>query len=252
MKMDGKVLTDGYGINEYPGQKLMLEIWKDHLDIRELTAENLYNSTAPNILGGLMEQANKKSKFFLGRTFIGVDDRNGDGLYEILIIFNTLTARQVDAAQTLQSFGAEKVMMLDGGGSTQLRCKNQFLIESERLIPQAVGILPGSALPRFQLYTNQKSSFAFTSPTPLKESTPTATKKSKLNPKKTQKASQTPLPTESPSPPQKTPSEPALTHKAGSIWVNVCVIFGIIMFLSIVIVGSNLYSRRRKPEGDME
>jgi hypothetical protein len=34
-------------------------------------------------------------------------------------------------------------MMLDGGGSTQLMCSGEVLIESDRLIPQAIAVIAG-------------------------------------------------------------------------------------------------------------
>jgi len=74
---------------------------------------------------------------------VGVDDLNQDGLYETVYLFNTMTARQKDAASVLRDFGAKKVMMLDGGGSTQLLCQGKSLIDSERLIPQAIGVHAG-------------------------------------------------------------------------------------------------------------
>jgi len=43
----------------------------------------------------------------------------------------------------LREFGADQVMMLDGGGSTQLTCDGQNYIASERLVPQALGIVAG-------------------------------------------------------------------------------------------------------------
>ena len=143
LKVDGEVVSDGYGINEYPGKKLMLELWADRADIRELTRESLYGSTAPNVIAGLTEEANKKGKFYVGRTFTGIDDRDGDGSYETVFIFNTLSARQVDAADVLKSFGADKVMMLDGGGSTQLICQGNSYVRSERFVPQAVAVAAG-------------------------------------------------------------------------------------------------------------
>jgi hypothetical protein len=138
LKRDGQVLTDGYGINEFPNQKLMLEIWHDRVDIRSLSAETLYSSSAPNIVAGLTEDAEKASKKAVGRTFIGVDDRDRNGSSEILLIFNTRTAKPSAAADVLREFGADQVMMLDGGGSTQLICQGNPLIDTERLIPQSL------------------------------------------------------------------------------------------------------------------
>jgi hypothetical protein len=59
-----------------------------------------------------------------------------------------MTARQSDAADVLKSFEAAKVMMLDGGGSTQLICEGKSYISSDRLIPQAIGVL-AAPLPPF-------------------------------------------------------------------------------------------------------
>jgi hypothetical protein len=143
LKVDGQVITDGYAINEHVGNKLMLELWPDHADIRILDGNSLYSSNAPDILGGLTVEANKRARQSTGRTFAGVDDRNGDGLFETVLIFNTRTALQTDAAAVLQSFGADKVIMLDGGGSTQLLCQEKPILYSERLIPQALAVVAG-------------------------------------------------------------------------------------------------------------
>ncbi len=141
LKVDGNVITDGFGADQFIGKRLMLELWKGYADIRELNRENLYNSSAPDILGGLSVDANRRAKDYTGRTFAGVQDRNGDGIFETLYIFNTRTARQVDADAVLKSFGAQKTIMLDGGGSTQLLCEGQSVISSERLIPQALAVI---------------------------------------------------------------------------------------------------------------
>ena len=140
LKKDGEIVTDGYGGDQFPNQKLMLEIWEDTVNIRKLSRQALYTSTAPDILAGLTQEANKRANQYTGRTFIGVDDKNGDRKYEILLVYNTKTARQSDAARVLTSAGAHKVMMLDGGGSTQLICQGVRYVDSERWIPQALGV----------------------------------------------------------------------------------------------------------------
>jgi hypothetical protein len=140
LKKDGEIVTDGYGGEQFPNQKLMLEIWQDTVDIRKLSRQALYSSTAPDILAGLTPDANKRANQYTGRTFVGVDDRNGDRQYEIFLVYNTKTARQSDAAQVLKNAGADKVMMLDGGGSTQLICQGNRYVDSDRLIPQALGV----------------------------------------------------------------------------------------------------------------
>jgi hypothetical protein len=121
----------------------MLEIWSDRADIKSLSKSNLYGSSAPNILGGLSENADKGIYTYTGRTFVGIDDADGNGSYETVLIFNSSYARQVDAAAVLRSFGADKVIMFDGGGSTQLQCGSTSYISSSRTIPQTIGVVSG-------------------------------------------------------------------------------------------------------------
>lgn len=141
LKVDGNILTDGWGVQTYPGQKLLLELWDDHADITELSSQVLNNSTAPNLVGGLTEEANKRIKYSVGRTFVGVADLNKDGLDETVLVFNSSSSLQSGAAEVLRSFGADKVMMLDGGGSTQLMCKSGWYIRSDRPVPQALAVI---------------------------------------------------------------------------------------------------------------
>jgi len=148
LKVDNEQVTDGFGYKQYePEDVLMLELWDDRARIRQLSGLALNASKAPDILGGLSENANKKIKNAVGRTFVGLDDRDGDRTYETILVFNTSSATQKAAAEALRSFGADKVMMLDGGGSTHLLCKNEWYIPSERLIPQAIVIVAGNGPP---------------------------------------------------------------------------------------------------------
>jgi hypothetical protein len=141
LKKDGKYASDGYGFGEYPNQKLILEIWDDKVDIVPLTKETLYSSSASDIVAGLTEDANKGPQNSTGRTFIGISDSNNDGKHEIVLIFNSKTAKQSEAANVLRSFGADKIIMLDGGGSTQLVCNGLDYVSSSRTIPQSIGVL---------------------------------------------------------------------------------------------------------------
>lgn len=141
LKVNGELVTDGWGINTYVGQQLILELWEDRADIRELNSATLADSSAPNLIGGLTEEANKRAKFSVGRTFVGIDDRDGDGDAETILVFSTLSAKQSAAADTLRSFGADEVMMLDGGGSTQLLCQSGWHIRSDRPVPQAIALI---------------------------------------------------------------------------------------------------------------
>lgn len=140
LKVDGVIVSDGYAGNEYPDQKLMLEVWDDHVDIRPISLEALYTSQAPSILGGLSEDADKSPEDYIGRTFAGVLDSDRNGIFESLLIFNSQTTRQADAARVLRNFGAEKVIMLDGGSSTQLVCQGTSYIGSMRAVPQFLAV----------------------------------------------------------------------------------------------------------------
>jgi hypothetical protein len=147
LKIDGRIVTDGWGINTYVGEQLLLELWEDRAAIVPLTEMNLRGSTAPDLIGGLTEQANKRAKFSVGRTFFGIDDRDDDGAAETVLVFSTLSATQTAAAETLRSLGADRVMMLDGGGSTQLLCRSGSWVESDRPIPQAIAVIPAEEPP---------------------------------------------------------------------------------------------------------
>jgi hypothetical protein len=156
LKLDGNIISDGYGINEFqnPNQKLLLEVWDNRADIIPLTQEALHSSSAPNILAGLTENANKNPYSSVGRTFAGVVDNDEDGYYEILLIFNSKTATQAHAADILRSFGADKIIMFDGGGSTQLICQDTPYIESSRLIPQTLTVISSTTLSSDSFWEN--------------------------------------------------------------------------------------------------
>ena len=139
LKVDGPIITDGWGVQTYPGQKLLLELWDDHADITALSSQLLNSTTAPNVIGGLTEEANKRIKYSVGRTFVGVADLDQSGSHETVLVFNSSSSLQSGAAEVLRSFGADQVMMLDGGGSTQLLCKSGWHIRSDRPLAAGAG-----------------------------------------------------------------------------------------------------------------
>lgn len=143
LKAGGQLLSGGAWRDEYPDQKRMLELWPDHARISNLTAENLAGSNAPDILGGLSEDADRASGDLIGRTFAAVEDSDGDGIAETVLIFSSKTTRAADAAGVLRSFGADEVIMLDGGDSAQLMCNNLPQVYSDRSIPQGIGVVSG-------------------------------------------------------------------------------------------------------------
>jgi hypothetical protein len=96
-------------------------------------------------LAGLSEDANKGPLNYVGRTFAGVHDANGDGVNETVLFFCSLYAQQPGAASVLREFGASDVIMFDGGGSSQLIVNGTSLVSSTRTIPHALLLRPDAA-----------------------------------------------------------------------------------------------------------
>jgi hypothetical protein len=145
LKIGGEHVSDGYGLNEFPTQKLMMEVWHDKANITPLTRTALNYSSAPQILVGLSEFASgRRPNTPTGRSFIGVGDLDHDGVYETVLIYNSKVARKTEASNTLRGFGAKKVMMLDGGGSTALICQGENYVSSSRPIPQSIAVISAS------------------------------------------------------------------------------------------------------------
>lgn len=147
LKIDGRIVSDGFGSHQFPNQQLMLEIWPDRANIRPLSAAALQASDAPHILAGLSEEATgRRPNMITGRTFVGVGQPRQDGTYRAIFIFTSRLARKTEATAALRQFGAEKVMMLDGGASTQLICQGESYIGPGRRIPQTIAVLSAPPL----------------------------------------------------------------------------------------------------------
>ncbi len=167
LKAGGKMVSDGYARNAYPHQKLMLEIWRDRADIVPLSEEALRASSAPDILAGLSEDASgRRPNRSTGRTFVGLDDRNHDGEFETILIFSSKIARKTEAAGVLRRFGADKVMMLDGGGSTQLICQGRSYVSASREIPQTIAVVAARTLIPLRALPVQRPAAAWSVPRP--------------------------------------------------------------------------------------
>lgn len=148
LKVDGNIVSDGFAIDQFPEHQLMLEIWPHRADIVPLSADALYNSSAPHILGGLSEQADgRRPNHITGRTFVGVGQPQLDGRYGTIYLFTSRLARKTEVVATLHSFGAEKVMMLDGGASSQLICQGESYVGPGRFVPQTIAVLAAPPLP---------------------------------------------------------------------------------------------------------
>lgn len=140
VKHEGSFSSDGYaGETEYAGEKLILEIWSNFVQMQPFTPAVMASSTAPQLIVGLMPMANKDPERETGRTFMGIQDRDGDQRSETVLILTAKAVTQGRATEILEDFGADQVMMLDGGGSSQLFCQDTFYLESPRRVPQMIG-----------------------------------------------------------------------------------------------------------------
>lgn len=148
VKSDGIILSEGYERWKFRGQKAMLEIWPGgRATISPFSGYALYRSTATQIMVGLSESARVRSFEKLGRTYVGVVDADRDGLREILLLYSATAATQDTAVATLRAFGAREIMMLDGGGSTQLMCQGESYIFRVRPLPQTIATFPAGPEP---------------------------------------------------------------------------------------------------------
>lgn len=140
VKTNGVIISTGFDISYVDrGKALMLELFGDHADIRDLTRDELYNSPAADIIGGLNSQASRRKMDYTGRTMVGVDE-SGHTLY----LFSSVRARQNEGFAVLKRyFGAVNVIQFDGGGSSQLMVRGKTLVRSTRAIPQAIAVVAG-------------------------------------------------------------------------------------------------------------
>ncbi|MEL7034464.1 MAG: phosphodiester glycosidase family protein [Cyanobacteria bacterium J06592_8] len=147
------LITTGYaGKSEFPGEKVVLGITENWADILPFSEEsNFQQDIFPfdNAIVGIRADGGTKMQEWYSkdpfnprpRTFIGVADSNQ------ILILTSQRQTQENAAKILQAFGSQKVMMLDGGGSTQLIVEGSVVVPSSdktpRRLPQAIGVFRG-------------------------------------------------------------------------------------------------------------
>lgn len=167
LKVDGNLIACGYANGCWVGVLKILKIWDYRFRIDDFDGDPnvVIISTAPNIIGGLSENANCPTSTAgncageackggsTRRTFVGCADNLGAGDYRTLLILTTRSAiTGPDAGAILRSFGAGPTMMLDGGGSTQMMCQGQLYVESSdepnpREINTTIGVLAADVTP---------------------------------------------------------------------------------------------------------
>lgn len=148
-KVNGIVYA-GYGDGtEYGGKKMVLRVGDEKAVVEPYgdDAGSLYAYPERTVIVGLKPEVSKSGSVRKGRTFVGT---RPDGS---ILLFTSAAATQRYAARILLAFGAERngIMMLDGGGSTQLVHRGRLLIPAAsrsasptlRKVPLAIGVVTG-------------------------------------------------------------------------------------------------------------
>lgn len=146
LKSNGTVIHYGYGVSEYPGlvKTFHINMSASRAAINTYATSNFDGvNSSPDVVGALDPAANKSASSFVPRTFVGVQDSNGDGNFETVFTYSSAYARQVDATSVLQAFGASRIAMMDGGGSTGLIVDGTTYIAAGRTVPHAFAIYTG-------------------------------------------------------------------------------------------------------------
>ena len=136
-------IVRGYGDQkEFLGEKKLLVLGQEP----EVRPYNDDPATIEKIehdaIVGLSQTAPKSPEKRTGRTMLGVDAEKR------ILIAQTSSATQKEVARILSDAGAEDVVMLDGGGSTQLVHRGELFIPAQevssaqmlRTLPQVLGI----------------------------------------------------------------------------------------------------------------
>jgi Phosphodiester glycosidase len=138
LKQDNKLITYGYGLNEFPDKTMTVD-WSEGRIWIGPYSRSIFDTT-PNVVGALAPTAGKNADKRLPRTFIGVKDPRKGRSYNSVLLFISPAATQSEAEQTLRKFGAERVAMLDGGQSTGLIVNGKTIMQPKTRIPQTIGI----------------------------------------------------------------------------------------------------------------
>lgn len=147
LKKDGVVISEGDDGRRFPTARLMLQLWDGHAEIAPLSRTAFYSSSAPDVVTGLSPRAPLRSYAEVGRSWVGTADRDGDGLHETVYLYTGLAVTQRHVEEVMRAFGATNLLMLDGGGSTQLICGGEGYIMQSRPLPQTLVTLQAPVPP---------------------------------------------------------------------------------------------------------
>ena len=147
VKQDGELISAGFGNNE-SHTKHVLGIFDNYVVIDDYTNKSNGYEDVDNALKDyntaivcLDRFANVKAKYEVNRTNVGVGDFDDDGVNEILFLYSAESQNLYQVDKSLRKcFGANKTMIFDGGGSTQLVMENKYLVESARRVPMVMTV----------------------------------------------------------------------------------------------------------------
>jgi murein DD-endopeptidase MepM/ murein hydrolase activator NlpD len=140
LKVDDIIKTCGYDAN-YPNDMLLFELFENgtaQITEASISRTRIKQSDATDIVGGLSPDTNYPGyNVAKERTFLGIIGN------DTILILNSKRSTQSGAKEILKEFGApeNQIMMLDGGGSTQMIYQGKQGISSTRTIPQALAVI---------------------------------------------------------------------------------------------------------------
>jgi hypothetical protein len=143
LKSNGILRRPGATAAEMVTPLAMLEVWDESARISPYTETAFQQSAAPLVVVGLSPQAERQPQDFTSRSLLGVQDRDGDGTFETLLVFVSKTTRQSDAVEVLRSFGAQEILLLADGEAAQINCQGLPYVFSEGQLPVALGVAAG-------------------------------------------------------------------------------------------------------------
>jgi hypothetical protein len=148
LKIEGKLVSEGFAaVSKHIGKRLTLQINSDSAKIVPFDNNNIEqfrNEKSNDAVVSLDPSVNidGSAAAKVGRTFVGLGDPDENGNYKHAFLFVSSASTQDHAENVLKDFGAQKIMMFDGGDSSQLISKKEHLIETGRTIPQFLAIIP--------------------------------------------------------------------------------------------------------------
>ncbi len=149
LKQRRQIVSDGYGsTTEYqaPLGIRILKLKGSTAKIESYPDSNAMGTDlhdplqAPHMIAGLATTVDKSMNSFVGRTFIGLAKAH-NGLHYTLMIFSSAYASQAWAENVLINdflCVPGQLLMLDGGGSTQLTIQGQQEVSSARTVPHVL------------------------------------------------------------------------------------------------------------------